>query len=166
MRKHGFDFRFVHKDKNGEVLEDSGFMGNHVTDDGFELLYDSFFRGASAPDNFAIGLAQNSLGQTDSLGDVMEVTGTGYERQALERSAIGFPSLGLDGGDMEIESATVQFENTAEEGAWDSAVDGFLVAEGASIDDALVCYRPLSATRTLQVGDTLDVTIRVKGLQP
>ncbi|SDM20675.1 hypothetical protein [Halarsenatibacter silvermanii] len=160
MREHGFEFKFIHKNSEGEVLNDSGFLKNHMTDDGFEQMYDVYFRGAAAPASFEIGLAQNSLGQDSSIGDVMEVTGEGYSAEGVSRDAAGLPSLGLDDGDIQVETATVQFENTGES-AWDSAVDGYLAS-----DSELVCYRPLSATRTLQPGDTLDVTIRVKGLQP
>jgi len=164
LAKLGFNFRFVHRDRNNNILYDSGFLPNHVTDDGFEMLYDVFFRGATAPTAFEIGLAQNSLGKTSSIGDITEVTGTGYSRKAVDRddTASGFPTLELDQTDMQISSVEVNFENTGET-AWDSAEDGFLASTG---EVALICYRPLAQTRTLHPGDTLDVTINVKGLHP
>ena len=163
MRKHGFDFRFIHKDKDGKILDDSGFLPNHMTDAGFELMYGVFFRGATAPTGFEIGLS--TLGLTQTSTTVTEVTGTGYARQAVARDAIDFPTLALDAGDMQVITKTVQFENTDASVAWDGAVAGFLHSVGAGAAK-LICYRPLSATRTLQPGDTLDVTIRIKGLQP
>ena len=161
MREHGLDFKFVHKDRTGKVLDDTGFLPNHVTDDGFELMYGVFFRGATVPTGFQIGLNATALSQTSST--VNEITGGGYARQTVARNTTDFPTLELDGGDMQITTKTVQFENTHASEAWDGAVTGFLWAAGS---DKLVCYRPLSTTRVLQPGDTLDVTIRVKGLQP
>ena len=162
----GFNFRFVHKDAEGNVIEDSGFLPNHMTDDGIEELYDVYFRGGSVPDNgFEIGLNTQALFQTSSFVDLVEVTGTGYSRQAVTRDNIGFPTLALDVGNMQIETATVQFANTGES-AWNGAVDGFLNSADSIDGETLVAFRPLSTTRTLQPGDTLDVIIKVKGQQP
>ena len=50
------------------------------------------------------------------------------------------------------------------------AVNDGLELVGNSADsldgETLVAFRPLSTTRTLKPGDTLDVTIKVKGQQP
>jgi len=164
----GVDFRFIHKNGAGVVLFESGWVPNHMTDDGFELLFDVFFRGATAPTSFEIGLASAAISQTDSLENVTELAVQyGYAREGVDRddTASGFPTLELDGGDMQIESTTVQFENTDETEAWAGATDAFLVGVMTG-DDILINYRPLSVTRTLQPNDTLDVTFRVKGEQP
>ena len=163
MRELGFDYNFRHYDKNGNLLYNSGWLPNQVSDDGFELIYDVFFRGATAPTGFSIGLAKVPISQDDSLDDVTEITGTSYSRQTVERSAVGFPTLALDSGDMQIVSKEVVFENTGET-AWDGATDAFLVADLAT--DVLVCWRALSSTRTLQPGDKLNVTMKIKGKQP
>jgi len=168
MRKLGFDFRFVHKDSEGNIKENSGWLPNHMTNDGVEEMYDVYFRAASAPDNgFEIGLNTQSLSQTSSFADLVEVTGTGYSRIAVTRDSTssGFPTLALDNGNMQVETATVTFENTGSS-AWDGAVDGFLNSTDSVDGETLICYRPLSTTRTLQPGDTLEVTIKVKGQQP
>lgn len=166
MKQIGFDFAFTHTDARGNVLYESGWLPNHMTDDGFQLMYDVFFRGASAPTKFMIGLNTANLSQTDSLGDLSQVSGGGYALQDVLRdaSADGFPTLALDGGDMQLTSTTVQFENTHGSEAWTGAVDAFLLADLAT--DVLICYRPLSTTRTLHPGDKLDVTIKIKGEQP
>lgn len=165
----GFEFKFVHKDADGNILYETEFQHNHMTDDGNEEMYEVYFRGDSGPDSpFEIGLNQDSLSQTSSFTDLNEVTGTGYARESIDRddTSTGFPSLGTNtDGDMEIETATVTFENTGES-AWDGAVDGFLISSDTTDGETLVCYRPLSATRTLQGGDTLDVTIRITAEQP
>lgn len=168
QRPIGFEFRFVHKDAEGNVKYDSGFLPNHMTDDGIQEMYETYFQGDAGPDNgFEIGLNQASLSQTSSFANLNEVTGTGYARKAVTRDgeATGFPTLALDAGDMQIVTCTVTFENTGST-AWDGAVDGFLNSDDSVDDETLICYRPLSATRTLQAGDTLEVTIKVKGEQP
>ena len=166
MRNLGLKYKFVHKDKNGNIKYDSGFLDNHMTNDGVEIMYDVFFREGDAPTGFEIGLAQNNLSQSSSLTDITEVTGTGYSRKTVTRdsTASGFETLVLDGGDMQIESVTVQFENTGST-AWDDALDGFMASTGTGTEK-LISYRPLSTTRTLQPGDTLDITMQIKGQQP
>ena len=161
----GLEFRYEHRNSDGELLSDSGWLENNMTDDGIEEMYDVYFRGAAGPDGgFEIGLNQSNLSQTSSFGDLTEVTGTGYSRKAVSRDNTGFPTLSLDNGDMQVSTLTVTFENTGG-AAWDGAVDGFLNSTDSG-GETLICYRPLSATRTLQQGDTLDVTIKIKGDQP
>ena len=168
MKNLGFEFKFVHKDSNGNVKENSGWLKNHMTNDGFEEMYEVFFRGDAGPDGgFEIGLNTQSLTQSSSFNDLVEVTGTGYSRQTVTRDDTnsGFPELNLSDGDMEIATTNVTFENTGST-AWDEAVDGFLNSVDSTDGEILICYRPLSTSRTLQPGDTLDVTIKVKGQQP
>jgi len=167
--KMGFEFRFVQKDNKGNIKNDSGWLENHLTDDGFEEIYEIFFRGDAGPDGgFEIGLNQQSLTQSSSFADLVEVTGDGYSREAVTRddTASGFPSLGLNAdNDMEIESTTVTFENTGTAN-WDAAVDAFLNSADSTDGEILIAYRPLSADRTLQPGETIDVAIRITGKQP
>lgn len=166
MRKLGFDFRFIHRDSENKIINDSGFLPNHMTDDGIEEMYAVYFQGAAGPDSgFEIGLNTQSLVQSSSFADLLEVTGDGYARKAVPRSAVGFPTLALDNGDMEITTHSVTFENTGT-AEWSGAVDGFLNSNDSVNGNTLVCYRPLSTTRTLFPGDTLEVTIKVKGQQP
>jgi len=166
IREHGFDFKFEHIDKDGDSLYDSGWLPNHMTDDGFELMYDVFFRDATAPTKFMIGLNTANLSQTNSLTDLSEVSGTGYSLQDVARSgaADGFPTLELDSNDMQITSTKVTFENTHESEGWTIATDAFLLADLET--NVLMCYRPLTADRKLFPGDKLYVTIKVKGGQP
>lgn len=168
MQNLGLLYKFVHKDKDGNIIEESDWLENHITDDGLEQLYDVYFRGAAAPDSdFEVGLNTLSLAQTSSYVDLTEVTGTGYAREALTRdsTATGFPTLTLDSGDMQVTSATVTFENTGSS-AWDEAVDGFLVSNDVGDGYVLISFRPLSTARTLQSGDTLEITVVIKGTQP
>ena len=159
----GFDFKFEHRNADGEILWESDWLPNHFTDDGIELMFDEFFRGADAPTKFMIGLNTANLSQTSSYTDLVEPTGTGYELKDITRNNTGFPTLALDNNNMQIITAEVTFENT-DSTAWTGVTDGFLAADLTS--NVLVNYRPLSATRTLQPGDTLSVTIQMKGLQP
>jgi hypothetical protein len=166
----GFDYRFIHKNHNKEILYDSGWEPNQMCDDGFEHMFDVFFRGATAPTNFKVGLTSVAPSQSDSYADLTQVTGDGYAEESLTCDNTGFPTLQLDSGNMEIISAEVEFENTnANIGnpsyAWDTATDAYLasVTSGSSI---FISWKALSISRTLMPGDTLAVIIRQKGLQP
>ncbi len=159
----GFDFKFIHTNKDGEVLYDSGFQPNQMSDDGFESMFDVFFRDATPPTGFEIGLTTSNPSKDDSIGDLNEVSGTNYSRQTVEKNSTGFPTLGLDVGDIQIETKQVEFENTNPSTAWDTATDGFLSAVMSGTDDVFVCWKALSVNRTLQPGDKLHVIIKQKG---
>ena len=166
MRDLGLEYKFIHKNEDDEVLYNSGWLKNDMTDDGLEEMYDVYFRGESAPDSpFEIGLNNDSLSQTSSFEDLTEVTGTGYSRPIIERNTTGFPTLALDNTDMQVTTKTVTFENTGSS-AWTEAVDGFLLSNDSGNGYRLISFKALSAPRTLQPGDTLDVTINIKGTQP
>lgn len=165
----GFDFKFEHLDKNGNVKYSSEWLPNQLSDEGFEQMFDIYFRGqATVPNNFQVGLAASNPSQTTTIATVDEVSGAGYERQDVNRddSSDGFPGLGLDtDDDMMISATQVTFENTSTTTPWTTATDGFISAV-MSGTDKFVCWRGLGVTRTLEPGDELRVTMRQKGIQP
>ncbi len=170
-RELGFDFKFTHKNSKGEVVYNSEWLPNQVSDDGFKHIFDTFFRNATAPTSFKIGLLQADAAQDDSYGDLAQVTGEGYAEGALTRNNTGFPFLALAGdNNMEIRTDNVTFENTdINTGdpayAWDEATHAYLasVTGGSSI---FIAWRALSTPRILMPGDVLSVSVRQKGLQP
>ena len=170
-REFGFLFKYEHYNKDGELVWSQDWSPNQFSDDGFEHMFDLYFRGATAPTGFEIGLTGSAPLQDDSIAQIgtkeIDNATEGYARQGVDRddTASGFPTLALDGGDMQIESTTVQFENTDGSVAWDGATHAFLTAVMAG-DDIFVCWQALSTTRTLQPGDKLNVTIKAKGKQP
>jgi len=163
--RFGFDFRIIHKNPNKEVIYDSGWTPNQVSDDGFEHIFDTFFRAATAPTSFKIGLLTSNVNQASSYNDLVALapTGTGYAEQALTRNNTGFPTLTLASGDMQLISAEVTFENTGGSN-WTTVTHAYLssVTGGSGV---FISWEALSLSRTLGPGDTLGVIIRQKGRQ-
>ena len=169
MREHGFEFRFQHI-RAGEVIYDSGFLPNQVSDEGFEQMYDIYFRGqTTVPSGFEIGLTKSAPTQSSDIAAIALIepdnATEGYARQTVERSNTGFPTLALDASDMQVVTKEVEFENTDAEESWEAVTHGFMSAVMAD-DDKFVCWRALSAERTLEPDDKLKVTIKIKGEQP
>lgn len=113
----------------------------------------------SVPENFYLLLTTGALVKGDTLADNgvgwTECTGTGYARQAIASSAVGFTS-GAHGTAWKVEAAAaVQFAATGDD--WDDAL-WWALATGATNSGVLVCGGPLSELRSLTSGDTLDVT--------
>ncbi len=169
VREFGFMFKYEHFNKDGELLWSQDWSPNQFTDDGFESMFDLYFRDEAAPTGFKVGLVKTgeALSQDDSIGDVVEPdnAGEGYARQSLDRDEYGFVTLALDNNDMQIVSDTVQFHNTDGAVAWEAVIEAFLEAEMAGTN-VLVCWQELSTTRTLQPGDKMNVTMKMKGKQP
>lgn len=166
----GFDFKYTHKDHTGKILYNSDWLPNQVADDGFEQIFDVFFRGATNPASFKIGLTTTDPNRTDSYGDLDQVSGIGYSEASLTRDVTGFPYLQETEGDIEIRTREVEFENASVNtgdpaDAWDTATNAYIasVIGGSS---TFIAWRALSASRTLMPGDVLTVTVRQKGLMP
>lgn len=108
----------------------------------------------SVPANYYIGLAQDaSLAGDATLADLTEVTGTGYARQAVASSAVGFTSSAEGTSDWKQTTATVNF---AASGTWDTAQIAFLCTVSSGTSGKLLFWRALAAARTLLSGEDLD----------
>jgi hypothetical protein len=134
-------------------------MAAELHQEGLQYLLEvAFSEEQSVPDNFYIGLCTDaSLAEDASLGDQTEVTGTGYERQAVASDDTDITSATTGTADWKITTAEVTF--TAG-GTWDGAKTVFL----ATTDDdsgKLIASEQLSATRTLVDGDTLIIAIEI-----
>jgi hypothetical protein len=131
-----------------------------VPTEGLQWLAEvAFSEEQAVPANFYAGLSQHNLIKGDTLDDNgvgwTEVTGTGYERQTIASSALGFTS-GADGTDWKVDGAKVTF--TAGGADWDAATDWFLATTADDSGVIVACGR-LAATRQLAVaGDKLEVT--------
>lgn len=181
---HPTQYRFRHYDGDGRLLWASGlgdvdkvvhrtdaiheqltspleFLENSLANQGEQAMLDAYLRGAAGPTNFYFGLYNDTPVATDTLASLVnEVSGTGYARIQVTRDNTGWPTLALDSGDYKATSATKTF--TAG-GTWTDATVLVLNSDAASgTSGVLVAYVSLSATRTLQNGDTLDVDIAVK----
>lgn len=157
---HPTEWRFEHRNADGEVLWDQDWTPNALSDAGESAMLDVYFRGATAPTNFYIGLVNDTPVDTDTLATLTgEPAGSGYARALVERSNTGFPTLELDGGDYRVVSSTETF--TAAGGSIGPVTYAFL-ATSTDNTGILVVYNALSQSRTLADGDSLDVTFRIK----
>jgi len=134
-------------------------MAAEAHTDGLQWMHEvCFTEEQSVPANFYIGLATDaSLAETASLGDQTEVSGTGYERQAVASNNTDITSAATGTNDYKITTKTVTF--TAG-GTWTGANTYFLAT---SSDDSgiLIASGPLSETITLEDTDTLTIAVQV-----
>ena len=132
-------------------------MAPEVHTEGLQFILETAFSEVqSVPANFFIGLCTDaSLAETASLGDQTELSGNDYARQEVPSSAAGFTSASTGTNDRKLTTSTETF--TASGGAWSGAVTAFLAT---TVNDTgkLIASAPLSATRTLQDGDSLQVS--------
>jgi len=132
-------------------------MAADVHQEGLQFILEvAFSEEQSVPANFYIGLCTDaSLAETASLGDQTEVSGTGYARQAVASTAVGFVSASTGTNDRKVTTVEVTF--TAG-GTWTGAKTAFLAT---TIDDTgvLIASEQLSATITLVDTGTLSFTM-------
>jgi hypothetical protein len=109
---------------------------------------------------FYIGLCTDAtLVKNGTLTTLTEVTGTGYARQPVASSAVGFPSdAAVSNNAWHLATLTVTF--TAG-GTWTGAVAAFLCTVSSGTSGKLICAATLSATRTLVLNDTLNVSFDI-----
>lgn len=156
---------------NGEKFVERAY--NQLYDQGEQDLLEVFFRAASAPTTFNIGLLKTaySITETHTMTEVaaQELTNAsdgGYSaRQVVTRDGTGWPTSALQGGDWQLTSAQVTWTAT---GAWsDTASYMFLMSGGTTTPGnttgRILAVAALSPARQLQaVNDTLKVTYSVK----
>jgi hypothetical protein len=177
QQEFGFDFKFVHKNYDNNIIYVSDWEPNAVSNEGFKHIFDTYFRNntslTESPVSFKVGLTiadATHPNQTSSYAQVANVQPNnsleGYIEQPLSRNDIGFTNLTLDSGDMQITAAIVTFSNTETLGGvtWEPVVSAYLAAIGAT-ETYFISFKALAVTRTLQPGDSLDVIIRQKGRQ-
>jgi len=157
--------------RNGKVIwEQKGIelMWNGLHDEGEKFILDVFFRAATAPTNFYIGLGNNGgtpgePADNATLSTITEVSGTNYGRQLIERSDVGFPTLqqDTDTGDWEVISKEVSFQNTGSSN-WDAADYLFLTDAESGTTGKLIASAALSTSRVLAPNDVLYVSIKIR----
>jgi hypothetical protein len=135
-------------------------MAAEVHTEGLQfILAVAFPKSQSVPANFYAGLCTDtSLAEDATLASLTEVSGTGYGRQTVASSGSGFAEAATGTNDRKVTTATVTF--TAG-GTWTGAKTAFL-ATSSDGSGKLLASGPLSATRTLQNGDTLQVTFVIE----
>lgn len=141
-----------------KILREQSYTHNFLTDGGESAMLDVFFRAGAAP-TFYFALYNATPAETSTMALTTEVTGTGYARISVARNATDFPSLTLDAGDFKVTSATKTFSAT---GPWTSATHLALVSTASGTSGTLYAIVPLSGTRVLASGDSLNVSFGVK----
>ena len=153
-------WKFDHRDKNGKIVWSQDWTPNALADEGEQAILDVFFRAATAPTTFYLGLYNDTPVETDGLSDLTGEPSTfGYAREEITRDNTGWPTLALDSGDYQLTSATVQFGATG--GSW-GPVTYAVLATTANDTGLLIAFVALSQSRTLNDGETLDVSMALK----
>jgi len=152
-------WHFEHYDKDGNLIWEAD-SKNNLADEGEQWVLDSFLRGAAAPTGFYIRLYNDTPVDTDSLSTLTgEPSGNGYQAQLVEASSTGWPTLALDAGDYQATSKEVTFNATG--GSW-GPVTYAVLATSSDNTGKLIAYVALSQSRTLNDGESLKVTMKIK----
>jgi len=146
---------------------------NQLYDQGEQDVLEGFFRNATLPTDFKIGLLKTSyaLLETDTMTQVAaqelsNASDGGYAARAtVTRDATGWPMSQLVSGDWQLTSLQVVWTAT---GAWtDTAGYMFLMSGGnttpGNTTGRIIAAAPLNPTRQLQaVNDNVKVTYNLK----
>ena len=134
-------------------------MSNEVCTEGLQAMLESYFTGEqSSPVNFYMGLCTDaSIAEGAGLTDLTEVTGSGYARQTVPSDTNGFTSASTGTGDWKVTTSTETFSAT---GTWTGATHAFLATTNDN-SGKLIAVAELSTTRTLQNGDSLQVSMEL-----
>lgn len=163
--EHGlFDFRCY--DASGKLKWQDLNRSNALANEGQYGLLDVYLRGGTAPTRFFIRLLNSTPTKTTTLASMTgEPSGVnGYQNfssasNRITRDATGWPTLALDAGDYQ---ATSKSWSITASGGTVGPVTTAILATSTDNSGKLIAYVALSATRTLQIGDTLTITYKVK----
>ncbi len=112
----------------------------------------------TVPVDFYVGLATNPfLEESDTVAELTEVTGTGYSRQAVKSSDVGFTISDFT-TTYGVRLDTVTF--TASAADWDAAKLAFIST--SDVVGLLITSAPLSITVTVGSGETMTVSMGIK----
>lgn len=107
----------------------------------------------SKPANYYIGFceqAEAAIPANASLGDLTELTGNGYARQAVAADSAGMVSAAYGTNGRKLTTVTVTF--TASGGAWNLAKTMFL-ATSADDSGKLIATNPINAGSGIALAD-------------
>lgn len=153
------EWTFKYFNKHGNLISEDIVL-NNLADEGEEAMLDVFFRNGTSYATFYIRLFNDTPVDTDGLSDLTnEASGNGYAAQSLSRNSTDFPVLALDSGDFQVESLEQTF--SASGGSWGPVIYAVL-ATSSDNSGKLIAYVALAASRTLQDGDSLKVTFKIK----
>ena len=132
---------------------------NILANEGKQDILNVYFDVQAVRTNLYGRLWNDTPVETDGMGDLTgEVAGTGYGAVTFARGTDWSAPTDADPSSTDTTAATKTF--TAG-GTWSSATYITLDTTGTAATGQLIAYSALSATRTLQNGDTLDVDFTV-----
>lgn len=134
---------------------------NDLANEGEYALLNVFFRNGTSYATFYIRLYNDTPVDSDNLGTLNnEASGNGYAAQSLSRNDTDFPTLALDSGDYQVESIDKFF--SASGGPFGPVTYAVLATVATGTSGQLLAYVALSESRTLQDGQSLKVSFKIK----
>ena len=136
---------------------------NMLHDEGEEFMLDVVFTETqSVPASYYIGLDDRTLAEDDTLADLTnEPSGSGYARQAVASNDTDFTLTQASGEDGYRATTSVE-TFTANGGAWGEVDNAFLCTVISGTSGKLIASVALSTPRTLQNGESLQVSMYIK----
>lgn len=143
-------------DSELELIHDQIWKLNFLANQGEADMLDVYFDDVAVRSSLFLRLYNDTPVEADTLGDLVnEVSGSGYGAITVTRGTDWTdPGPGGTGTDM----TTKQFAAT---GAWSAATFLVVATVGTGTSGLLIAANALSATRTLQNGDTLDIDLNI-----
>jgi hypothetical protein len=169
-KPHLLTVSLKHFDAKGNLLWEQGPTDNILHDEGEQAILSAYFATAKSgygapPANLYLGVdARSALAEADTLASLSnEPSGNNYARIALSTAGTG-----LAGQDFVISQLSAYYQAacktctfTCTGAAWGAVTKTFLCTVSSGTVGKLIASVALQDTRTLQVGDTLNVSIIV-----
>jgi len=154
--------------RNGEVIWQEKNIGNTLADAGARAILDLFWKRDTSNylfSNFYVRLTNITPIVTSTLTSLSvgePLLATGYTAQTVETSSVGFPTSDVaSDGNQQLTSKVVTFTATAGGGGIGPVTYAFI---GTTSDNTgiLLCYIPLSMSRTILAGDSMTYSFSVE----
>lgn len=163
--------RYTLEHWRGSALVAKETVENQLFNEGQYAILDVAFRNGAAPASWYIGLMSNGMQTMPAVNSTLlslslaggyELTAgdTGYARQAVARSASGWPTLVPEDSGEVITTAQVTFQNTGGL-QWPNTVRWMFLTTNGGVGDTtgkLISIAQLSQDRALLPGDRVLIT--------
>lgn len=123
-------------------------MGHMVYTEGEKSILETYFQGVNFTGPFYLGLGLGAMPQSENatLADIVEVTGTAYARQPIQRSATNYGWSVV--GDLAT-GAAVSWVNLDQSVCWTPADYMFLTLSPSGTDAPGVLITAVDLTKTI-----------------
>lgn len=164
IQEHGF-FDLTASDSAGRVKWQELNVPNALANEGEYVIEDVMFRGNTPPTGYYLRLYNATPALTSTLTTLAAnepATANGYNpaNQGITRDSTGWPLVPqLATSHYEITSKTITITAS---GGTIGPVTYAALATSSDNTGKLMAYAALSATRTLQIGDSLQMTYKIR----